>query len=354
MHFDSAAITRLIQDVGPAWLMSRSSSVRGLRKLVADADELAPVLRLYPQVKYEPLDSHYLLLKHLAVMDVQVVEDLMAAHPWKGPVVAALLVCLRPRSDYLPHFQREAMRVHARSQWILQLAVEVLSKNASPSDLEAHALVSRLRELLMCVELPTWSLPRAPTPEQGAARDREKAVIRQAYRTQGLDAALALSARLHCQPFQSHRNIHRLMPHAVQTLVAIRYHRNSKPWDAELTRCPAWSQVEEAIRRMDDRFFPIVAQSALECASDEALFEDDESLHIIGGNGRFALFQNGGPWQYSSHNGSTAPVHLWQSDQGYFCEEHNVATLEMTLRLAKLFHETSSFQALESEAVRAN
>jgi hypothetical protein len=138
------------------------------------------------------------------------------------------------------------------------------------------------------------------------------------------------------------------MNHPVKTLVSIRYYRDGKPWDTALIRNPGWAEIEEAICRMDDDCFPIVVQSSLEYESDEEAFEDDSSFHIIGGNGRFAIFQNTGAWQYSNKSGSAEPVRLWQSDQGYFCEEHNIADLAMTLRLAKIFYETSSFEAVEA------
>ncbi|MCW4453347.1 hypothetical protein OK348_00835 [Flavobacterium sp. MXW15] len=138
------------------------------------------------------------------------------------------------------------------------------------------------------------------------------------------------------------------MTSPIRTLVSIRYCRDGRPWDSEVVATPSWKQVEEAIMRMDDHCFPIVVQSALECGSGAEAFEDDDSFHVIGGNGRFALFQNAGSWQYRNPQGSNAEARLWQSDQGYFCTESNLANLDLALRMARAFHETASFDAAES------
>lgn len=134
----------------------------------------------------------------------------------------------------------------------------------------------------------------------------------------------------------------------IRTLVAIRYYRDGRPWDAELIRNPAWPQVEAALRRMDDDGFPIVALSRLDCETDEELFEDDDSLHLIGGQGRYALFQCAGDWQYDDGSGDETPVRLWQSDQGYFCQQRHIADLALALALARVFHRTGCFDALQS------
>lgn len=86
----------------------------------------------------------------------------------------------------------------------------------------------------------------------------------------------------------------------IKTLVALRYYPDNKPWDGELIRNPSWEQVESVIRRMDDFCFPLVALSLNSCLAVSDVFEDDDSFHVIGGNDRFALFQNAGNWQYDN------------------------------------------------------
>ena len=144
-----------------------------------------------------------------------------------------------------------------------------------------------------------------------------------------------------------------IMPAPIRTLVALRYYRDARPWDAELISSPTWPEVERTLRRMDDECFPVVVLSTLNCATDEEAFEDDDSFHVIGGNGRYALFQCTGPWQYDCPQGSDAEVRLWQSDQGYFCAERNIAPLPLALHLTEVFYRTGSFAAVESAAAAA-
>ncbi len=136
----------------------------------------------------------------------------------------------------------------------------------------------------------------------------------------------------------------------IKTLVALRYYPDNKPWDGELIRNPSWEQVESVIRRMDDFCFPLVALSLNSCLAVSDVFEDDDSFHVIGGNDCFALFQNAGNWQYDNPYGSADSVRLWQSDQGYFCEQRNIATLRTSLALIREFYLNGNFEAVELSA----
>lgn len=123
-------------------------------------------------------------------------------------------------------------------------------------------------------------------------------------------------------------------------MTIIRYYRDGRPWDSEDVRSPAWLEVEAAIRRMDNFCYPIVQLN---------LTEDDENIfNVIGGNGRWALFQMMGEWQYEDRHGDPSEVRLWDSDQGYFCTEKNVITdVEKVLRIARKFYETGSYDHLD-------
>lgn len=92
---------------------------------------------------------------------------------------------------------------------------------------------------------------------------------------------------------------------------------------------------------MDNYCFPIVQLSCNE-------FDDDEEMfNVIGGNGRWALFHMMGDWQYNDPNGSNANVRLWDSDQGYFCQQRNVITdINCVLRITKAFYDTGSYEGL--------
>jgi Domain of unknown function (DUF4180) len=129
----------------------------------------------------------------------------------------------------------------------------------------------------------------------------------------------------------------------IHHMTVVRYY-DDRPWDSEQVLSPLWSDVETAIRRMDNYYFPIVQ---LNCVEDEE-DEDENVFNIIGGAGRFALFHAIGDWQYEDPTGEDERVRLWESDQGYFCKERNVLTdIEKVLRITRAYYETGSYEGLD-------
>lgn len=135
------------------------------------------------------------------------------------------------------------------------------------------------------------------------------------------------------------------MSSPIHHMTVIRYYRDSRPWDSVDVPSPAWEDVEAAIRKMDNYCFPIVQLNCTE-------FEDDEEIfNVIGGDGRYALFHMMGEWQYEAPNGGDGEVRLWDSDQGYFCQERNVITdIDKVLRITKAFYDTGSYDGLDHVA----
>jgi hypothetical protein len=129
----------------------------------------------------------------------------------------------------------------------------------------------------------------------------------------------------------------------IHHMTVIRYYRDGRPWDTEEVTSPAWSEVELAIRRMDNYCFPIVQLNKTEDENDQGIF------NICGGDGRWALFHVMGDWQYEDPAGGEEEVRLWESDQGYYCRRKNVLTdIGKVLRITKAFFETGSYDTLDS------
>jgi hypothetical protein len=126
-------------------------------------------------------------------------------------------------------------------------------------------------------------------------------------------------------------------------MTAIRYYRDGRHWDTERVDSPSWADVEKAVRRMDNYCFPIVELSCTESDEDDAMF------NVCGGDGRWALFHIMGEWQYIDPTGGDAEVRLWDSDQGYYCQEKNILTdVEKVLRITKAFYDTGSYEHLDN------
>jgi len=102
---------------------------------------------------------------------------------------------------------------------------------------------------------------------------------------------------------------------------------------------------------MDDNEYPIVQLSWKENVS---CFDDEESFNIIGGAvSGFALFECVPGWHFEDPIGGDDDVRLWRSDQGHFCKRKNViADVEKVLTLARIYFETGSYQAVQTECLK--
>jgi hypothetical protein len=129
----------------------------------------------------------------------------------------------------------------------------------------------------------------------------------------------------------------------IHHMTIIRYYRDGRHWDTQQIDSPAWSDIESAIRCMDNYCFPIVQLNTTDSEEDENIF------NICGGEGRWALFHMMGEWQYEDPAGGDREVRLWDSDQGYYCREKNILTdIEKVLRITKAFHSSGSYDGLNS------
>ena len=88
-------------------------------------------------------------------------------------------------------------------------------------------------------------------------------------------------------------------------MTVIRYYRDRRPWDCRQVRSPSWSDVEAAMRRMDNYCFPIVQPNCTE-------YEDDEEISVG------SYYWKGGAWcdpTYESH-GAFMNAIMYDSDDG--------------------------------------
>jgi hypothetical protein len=132
---------------------------------------------------------------------------------------------------------------------------------------------------------------------------------------------------------------------SAQHLTVVRY-PPGKDWVSLETNRPTWEQASEAVQRMDDDEYPWIRLSWKNVGSSD---EDEEAFCIMGGRGAgFALFEFMGRWQFEEPLGSDEEVRLWQSDQGYYCKRKNIiGTVGDALKLAQVYFETGSYEALE-------
>ncbi|MCW3693239.1 hypothetical protein UE94_034675 [Burkholderia cenocepacia] len=117
MHYHPDDISRLFLGVPTLQLNRPAPAERFLAAAVATGAELRQVLRDYPQVRYQPLDFHYLCQQSLSALDDALLADLTRdmRHGWRGAHWAALLIALSGDARYLPHL--DAARRHRGVEW---------------------------------------------------------------------------------------------------------------------------------------------------------------------------------------------------------------------------------------------
>jgi len=131
------------------------------------------------------------------------------------------------------------------------------------------------------------------------------------------------------------------MDSPIKLMQTAQYYRDGRPWTPDDYESPTWEQVEQAIRRMDDYCFPFVT------LNPTGYEDEDDQLWIVGGDGRWTLFQSMGEWWYENPAGTDEDITLWQSDQGCYCKQKNlIHDVEQVIRFAKVYYETASFEAM--------
>jgi hypothetical protein len=183
----------MITDLQYVRIMKVSAAKQRTAELVRDAVELQSVLAQYPQVRCEPLDYHYVLLKYLAAFNVNVLADLCSGeYSWRGIVVAGWLACLKPSEGYMDHLSSVSATKYPQNFWFIRLAIAEAKGEQWAEDTAFQDLVVQLRTCLAPISLPDFSLRAAPSVAEHDA-------VRAAYRLGGASAALLALKR---SPFE--------------------------------------------------------------------------------------------------------------------------------------------------------
>ncbi|MXN75059.1 hypothetical protein GR157_09915 [Burkholderia sp. 4701] len=188
MHYLSDDVDRLLSPVPSLRLNRPGSAQRFLTDVVDAGDALAHVLRGYPQVRYAPLDFHYVCQQSLSALTDALLADLTRHYGWPGINWAALLVALSGDARHLPHL--DAARHDPVVRWVIGLAGAALNPDAPAAASPCCRLIVRLREQLAPLPHVAVRLRALPAPEVLTAR---AAAVRAAYRHGDVDAALAIA-----------------------------------------------------------------------------------------------------------------------------------------------------------------
>jgi hypothetical protein len=112
-------------------------------------------------------------------------------------------------------------------------------------------------------------------------------------------------------------------------------------WRSEQVARPTWTQIEEAIRRLDKFHYPFLHLWPTLDESQHELVEDREWFTVIGGNGEYWFAATiAGRWEshYLNGAGGEQQVHLWTSDQGFMAADREVCReLNVVLQAARYY-----------------
>ncbi|MBN3780694.1 hypothetical protein G3O06_24580 [Burkholderia sp. Ac-20345] len=190
MHYHPDDLHRLYRSV-PTLLLNRPAPAeRFLAAAVETGAELGHVLRDYPQVRYQPLDFHYLCQQSLSVLDDALLADLTRDMPlgWRGAQWAALLIALSGDARHLLNL--DEVRRHRGVEWTAGLADAAVRPEASSVGFRCCRLIVDLRHQLASLPRVVVRLRKSPPPEIVAAT---ATAVRAAYRRGDVATALAFA-----------------------------------------------------------------------------------------------------------------------------------------------------------------
>jgi hypothetical protein len=118
-------------------------------------------------------------------------------------------------------------------------------------------------------------------------------------------------------------------------------------WRSEKLRCPAWADIEAAIRRLDRFHYPFLTLWATEEGSPPALDGSSECLEVMGGEGAWwvaGTFAGYFQRRIDYPERGEQEVEVWTSDQGFAdAERHICRDLETVVRAARHYAEHGGF-----------
>jgi hypothetical protein len=185
MHYDSHDLERLIRPVPLMRFLRLQGASRFLSIAVKDAEELTPILRQYPGLRYQPLEFHYVCLQSLGALNHALVRDLTDYYGWHGLVWASFLAALAPSATYRSTLESSRIR-QPRQAWAVDVALVQMGAPCPTELKEITGYVNHLRELLSVCPLPEVSLRRAESPATIASL---RQVVLAAYKQGGADVA---------------------------------------------------------------------------------------------------------------------------------------------------------------------
>lgn len=106
-------VAKLTVNIPYQKLMNSTAGGRFLEKMANEGTELSYMLKLYPSVKYEPLDFCYVSIQLATNATEALISDLSDFYTWRSQVMASFIVCLVPTPKFKPYIEKIALTNHS-------------------------------------------------------------------------------------------------------------------------------------------------------------------------------------------------------------------------------------------------
>jgi len=197
MHYLRTDVERLHLSVPHLTLATPRRALQFFEEVTQTGAELAHVLSHYPEVRYEPLDFHYVCIQSLGALTERLLEDLLEEQSWRGVLWGALLVCLSPDARFRPALEK-ASGIAPYQQWAVDLALAALTGEQDTQNPALQQVISKLGMQLASLPRPAVALRESPPPEMLQLRQQK---VRATYCQAGFQAARDVLSHLTAEHF---------------------------------------------------------------------------------------------------------------------------------------------------------
>ncbi|MGJ7504261.1 hypothetical protein ACSFBF_28170 [Variovorax sp. ZT5P49] len=193
MFYVESDVLRLLHEVPYFRFMKAESALRFWTKLRDDGLELTHILRQFPSVKYQPLDTLYACAKAAASLDKELISDLTAHYSWQGVVQASFLAALQPHAAYASYLRRARDKA-PHNEWIVDLALSEIRGSLCERHSEHQRIIRELRDVIANIPKQPANLRRGPTADELLQLQSAAVAVADAYKKGGVAPARAVLA----------------------------------------------------------------------------------------------------------------------------------------------------------------
>jgi len=184
MNLHPSDVAKLTGNIPYQKLMNSGAGGRFLEKMANEGTELSYMLKLYPSVKYEPLDFYYVSIQLATNATEALISDLSDFYTWRGQVMSSFIVCLAPAPKFKPYIEKILVKSNAINSWIAEIALCEINNQISEKYKNQQLSLRTIRNLISPLKGHEMHPRLASQPLQSVNIES----LRTAYRQGGVNA----------------------------------------------------------------------------------------------------------------------------------------------------------------------